>query len=206
MELLLATGNSHKARELRELLAELPITILTPDQVGGVPEVIEDGDTFEENASKKATSAASHTNRWTLADDSGLCVDALGGAPGIHSARYGGTHGDDQGNNDKLLTELEKVPTEQRTAAFVCALALARPDGAIETVIECRTEGRILNEPEGEGGFGYDPLFLFQEPDLPQTGRCFASLTAPEKAAVSHRGRALRSLSQELLTILERTS
>lgn len=204
MELLLATGNSHKARELRELLAPLPVTVLTPDEVGGLPEVIEDGATFGENASKKATSAAIHADRWALADDSGLCVDALDGAPGIHSARYGGTHGDDQGNNSKLLADLENVPSENRGAAFVCALALARPGGKIEAVIECRTEGRILTKPVGRAGFGYDPLFLFNEPNLPQTGQCFASLSSQDKAAVSHRGRALRALSQQLLSILER--
>ncbi|MAE46897.1 MAG: non-canonical purine NTP pyrophosphatase, RdgB/HAM1 family [Planctomycetes bacterium] len=205
MELLLATGNTHKAQELRDMLSELPVTVLTPDEIGGLPEVIEDGTTFGENAVKKARSAALHTGRWSLADDSGLCVDALGGAPGIHSARYGGTHGDDQGNNHKLLKELAQVPERNRNAAFVCALALARPNGEIETVLEGRTEGRILNQAEGQGGFGYDPLFQFIEPNLMQTNRCFASLTSTEKSAVSHRGRALRALGHELIAILERS-
>lgn len=206
MELLLATGNAHKAQELRDLLSGIPVTVLSPRDVGGLPEVIEDGATFQENAAKKASSAAKHTGRWCLADDSGLCVDALEGAPGIHSARYGGTHGDDEGNNKKLLLDLAEVPEEKRGAAFVCSLALARPDGEIEIVIDGRTEGRILTEPMGVGGFGYDPLFLFSEPNLEQTGRCFASLTPPEKSAVSHRGRALRALGQELTAILEQTS
>ena len=204
MELLLATGNAHKVAELRAMLEPVGVTVLTPSDVGGLPEVEEDGDTFEANAAKKAVSAARHAGHWALADDSGLCVDALGGAPGIHSARYAGTHGDDAGNNAKLLRELAEVPDAERGGAFVCALVLADPTGAVVATFEERTHGRILHAEEGEGGFGYDPLFLFTEPDLPQTDRCFATLAQDEKAAVSHRGRALRALAEALPQLQER--
>ena len=204
MELLLATGNAHKVAELRAMLTPLGVRVLTPDEVGGLPEVEEDGATFGANAAKKAVSAASHAGRWALADDSGLCVDALDGAPGIHSARYAGTHGDDAGNNAKLLRELAGVEDANRGAAFVCALVLASPEGEVAATFEERTRGRILHAEEGQGGFGYDPLFLFTEPDLPQTGRCFATLDQDEKGAVSHRGRALRALAKALPHLQER--
>lgn len=205
MELLLASGNAHKLAELRAMLAEtMPdVSVLTPADVGGLPDVIEDGATFEANAAKKACEGAAHAGHWTLADDSGLCVDALGGAPGVQSARYAGKHGDDEANNERLLAELSSIADEDRTGAFVCVLALARPDGSLAATWEGRTNGSILRERDGEGGFGYDPLFRFEEPGLEATGRCFARLTREEKAAVSHRGRALRAFVADLPHTLE---
>lgn len=199
MKLLLASGNKKKLKELRRLVAPLDVQVVGPDDVGGLPDVVEDGDTFLANAAKKASSAARHAGLWALADDSGLQVDALGGRPGVHSARFAGTHGDDEANNAKLLAELADVPDGDRGARFVCALALARPgSGEIAHEVVGRTEGEIVREPQGEGGFGYDPLFRFTEPGHPLTGRVFGTLSAEEKAAVSHRGRALRALEEVL--------
>jgi len=198
MDVVLASGNPKKAAELRALLAPLDVVVLFPSDVGGLPEVDEDRDTFAGNARKKAESGARASGRWCLADDSGLCVDALDGAPGVLSARYAGTHGDDAANNAKLLGALQGLPPEQRGARFVCALALASPSGETEAVFEGEVRGRILDAPRGEGGFGYDPLFLFTEPDRPETGRGFAELSQADKAAVSHRGRALRGLTEHL--------
>lgn len=198
VELLLATGNAHKVVELRALLEPMGIGVLVPSDVGGLPTVDEDGESFASNAERKARAAARAVNRWCLADDSGLEVDRLGGAPGVHSARYAGEHGDAGANNARLLAELEGVPEEQRGARFVCALALARPDGEIECVVEGEACGRILEAPRGDGGFGYDPLFLFTEPGHSASGTCFAELTLEEKDAVSHRGRASRALVERL--------
>lgn len=203
MKLLLASGNAKKLAELRQIAGPMGIDVASPADVGGLPEVVEDGATFAENAAKKAASGARHSGLWTLADDSGLEVDALGGAPGVHSARYAGTHGDDAANNAKLLEALADVPDEDRGAAFVCALALARPDtGEIAHVTGGRVSGTILREPQGDGGFGYDPLFRFTEPGFPITGLVFGALSAEEKASVSHRGRALRELSGALRDLL----
>ena len=155
------------------------------------------------NAAKKASAGARHAGLWTLADDSGLAVDALDGAPGVFSARYAGVHGDDEANNARLLEALEAVPDEDRGASFVCALALARPEtGEIAHATEGRTFGEILRESQGTGGFGYDPLFRFTEPGFPVTGMVFARLTAEEKASVSHRGRALRELEPALRRLI----
>lgn len=203
MKLLLASGNKKKLAELEQLVAPAGIEVVSPEQIGGLPEVIEDGATFAENAAKKATSGAKHSGLWTLADDSGLAVDALNGAPGVHSARYAGRHGDDPGNNAKLLAELASVPDEERTAAFHCALALARPEsGEIAHGVSCHARGTILREAEGEGGFGYDPLFRFTEPGHSVTGRVFGTLSSEEKASVSHRGRALRAIAPKLAELV----
>jgi len=198
MELLLATGNPKKIGELRRLLQPLGVDVLTPADLGGIPEVEEDAPTFTGNAEKKARSAARTTGRWCLADDSGLEVDHLNGAPGVHSARYAGAHGDTAANNARLLEELQGVPEEARGARFVCALALARPDGDLEVVLEGTARGRILQEARGTEGFGYDPLFLLVEEGHAATGRAFAELTAEEKGQVSHRGRALALLADYL--------
>ena len=204
MKLLLASGNRKKLVELQRITAPLGVEVVQPADIGGLPECVEDGDTFAANAAKKAREAAQHSGLWTLADDSGLEVDALGGAPGVYSARYAGTHGDDEANNAKLLRELAEVPDGDRKASFVCALALARPDtGEIAHEAIGRTHGRILREPQGEGGFGYDPLFEFSEEGFPVTGRVFATLSGDEKAAVSHRGRALRELEPALSRLLK---
>ncbi|MCP3914913.1 MAG: RdgB/HAM1 family non-canonical purine NTP pyrophosphatase [bacterium] len=202
MELLLATNNAKKVAELSRMLASLGVSVLTPDNVGGLPDVDEDQPDFAGNAAKKARAAAERSGHWCLADDSGLEVDHLGGAPGVRSARYAGEHGDDAANNVKLLAELANLPAERRGARFVCALALADPSGQIACAIEGTASGRILDAPRGDGDFGYDPLFLFTEPGFDATGRGFAELEADEKSAVSHRGRALRTLVEQLPTVL----
>lgn len=206
MRILIATQNGKKLRELEALLAPLGIALATPADVGGLPEVEEDQPTFAGNAAKKARSAARASGLWALADDSGLEVEALGGAPGVRSARFAGEPSDDGRNNARLLAELAAVPDERRGARFVCALALARPDGSLALAVEGTARGRILRAPRGDGDFGYDPLFLFTEPGFPQTGRGFAELTGPEKSAVSHRGRALRALAASLPALLANAS
>jgi XTP/dITP diphosphohydrolase len=200
--ILLASGNPKKVRELDALLAPLGICLARPEDVGGLPEVIEDQPDFKGNAAKKAISAAQATQSWALADDSGLEVDFLGGAPGVHSARYAGTHGDDEANNRKLLESLEGVPDSQRGARFVCALALARPDGSLALEIQGTCRGTILKEPRGNQDFGYDPLFEFAEPGHEATGKSFAELVPAQKSHVSHRGRALAQLTGRLKDIL----
>ena len=205
MEVLLASGNPKKLIELRALLEPHGVQLLEPSDVGGLPEVIEDQPTFEGNAEKKAVSAARHSKRWCLADDSGLEVDFLDGAPGVISARFAGdgprSESQDAANNAKLLTLLEGVPDAQRGAHFVCVLCLARPDGQVALSLRGETRGRILHTPRGTRDFGYDPLFEFTEPGFPQTGKGFAELEAAQKSAISHRGRALQALLLELPNI-----
>src|SRR5262245_40537610 len=161
MRLLIASQNAKKRKELELLLAALAIEIATPADVGGIPDVDEDQPSFARNAAKKAESAARASGLWALADDSGLEVEALGGAPGVRSARYAGEPADDARNNARLLRELDGLPAAQRAARFVCALALARPDGGIALAVSGEARGRILEAPRGSGDFGYDPLFLF---------------------------------------------
>lgn len=186
MQLVMATRNAGKLREIRRLLAESGIEVLSLADFPDLPEVEEDGLTFADNARKKGETIARQTGRLTLADDSGLEVAALDGAPGVHSARYAGTGSDDQANNRKLLAALSGVAAEGRQAAFVCVMALCSP------AEEChffrgRVEGEILPAPRGEGGFGYDPLFL-----VPEFGRTMAELPLDLKNRISHRGQALR--------------
>ena len=199
MELLIASGNPKMLVEIELYLRETGVRVLSPADVGGLPEVEEDGLTFVANAEKKAISGATVSGRWTLADDSGLEVDHLGGAPGVHSARFAGTHGDDEANNLRLLKELDEVEDSDRGAHFTCALALARPDGLIAARFEGEARGRILRERRGTRDFGYDPYFLFTEEGYPQTGRGFAELSPEEKSSVSHRGRALALLREYLM-------
>ena len=200
--LLLASGNPKKLKELAALLGPLGVELARPADVGGLPEVIEDQPDFAGNAAKKARSAALAAGCWALADDSGLEVDALDGAPGVKSARYAGEHGDDAKNNAQLLRELEGVPRERRGARFVCALALARPDGSLAAELEGTCRGVILSAERGDHDFGYDPLFEFAEEGFAATGRAFAELEPAEKAEVSHRGRALRALASRLKHLL----
>ncbi len=202
LRLLLASGNAKKLRELQLLLTDPRIELVTPSAVGGLPEVVEDRPDFRGNAAKKAVSAALHAHAWALADDSGLEVDALDGAPGVLSARFAGAHGDDAANNRELLARLAHVPDDRRGARFVCALALARPDGSLAIEVEGHVSGRILHAPRGTHDFGYDPLFLLTEPGFPETGRGFAELEPLEKARVSHRGRALRAFASRLASVL----
>lgn len=190
MKIVLASKNKHKIKELQTLLSKYiaEIEILSLDEVGIVDEIIEDGSTFAENALIKARAAAS-SGYIGVGDDSGLCVDALGGAPGIYSARYAGEHGNDAMNNEKLLRELSGK--DDRSACFKCAIACVFPDGK-SFVAEGRADGIILESARGEGGFGYDPLFYYEE--LQKT---FSELSADEKNSVSHRGRAIIAFAEE---------
>ncbi|MBT3193683.1 MAG: XTP/dITP diphosphatase [Verrucomicrobia bacterium] len=183
MQLLIATRNAHKLEEIQAILQLPGIEIVGADAVPGLPDVVEDGDTFEANAIKKAVELAAVSGMLTLADDSGLEVDALDKAPGVYSARYAGEPCDDAANNRKLLSALEGVT--ERTARFRCAIALATPEGQTETV-DGRCEGHIELAPRGDCGFGYDPLFVPN--GFEQT---FAELDADAKHSISHRGAAL---------------
>ena len=200
IELLVATTNSGKFAEVQAFLRPLPIRIRSLGDLNDPPGVVEDGATFEANALKKARTLADFSGLLTVADDSGLAVDALGGAPGIYSARYCGKEGDDDENNRKLLRELTGVAEAKRTARFVCALALCAPAGfamADWTVRESCT-GLITFEPTGINGFGYDPLFFY----VP-FGKTFGEIGRDLKATVSHRGKALKKLAQVLPQLVD---
>lgn len=188
MKLLVATTNEGKLRELRQLLAPLALDLVGLDQLDDPPVVEEDGTTFKDNAIKKALVLARFSGYPTLADDSGLCVDVLAGAPGVYSARYAGEQGDDKANNLKLVKELLQIPLSQRKAHFHCCIALAWPDGRCSTV-EGQVDGLIIDQERGNSGFGYDPLFL-----VPEYGKTMAELPAEIKNRISHRGRALQQL------------
>lgn len=190
MKLIIATNNAHKAQEIRQILADSFSALDTLREAGLAIEVVEDGATFAENAVKKAEQvlAAAPGYDAALSDDSGLAVDALGGAPGVYSARYAGPQHDDADNNRKLMADMAGVPDGQRGCRFVCAVALARR-GRPTVTAEGACEGVLLRAPRGENGFGYDPYFYY-----PPAGRTFAELTGEAKNAVSHRRRALESL------------
>ncbi len=192
--LLFATRNKGKLVELRELVAvELDVEVIGLADLPEVPEAPEDLPTFEGNAAQKAVLAATETGLPTVADDSGLEVDALDGAPGVRSARYAGMHGDDAANNRKLLDALRGVPDARRTARFRCAVTLADPvHGAVATASGA-CEGVILDAPRGTGGFGYDPLFW-----VPELGATFAEVGVGPKGGLSHRAKALRELMPAL--------
>ena len=191
-ELLVATGNRGKFREIEWILRDEVAKLYSPEDFPAMPLVEEDGATFRENAVKKAQSAASATGKPVIADDSGLEVDALGGRPGVFSARFAGQDADDSKNNTRLLGELASYPEEQRTAAFHCVIALCFPDGVCWTFTGA-LYGVILREPRGTDGFGYDPLFL-----VPEYGRTLAELPLEVKNALSHRGQALARLKEYL--------
>ncbi|MDQ1537133.1 MAG: XTP/dITP diphosphohydrolase [Actinomycetota bacterium] len=200
--IVLATRNGHKVRELhtllKDLLEELEIEIVGMGEFPDVAEVVETGVTFAENATLKAVAAAQATGLPALADDSGLAVDVLGGAPGVFSGRWAGTHGQDRANLELLLGQLYDVADENRAAAFVCAAVLALPDGTV-VVREGRMPGRVAREPRGDNGFGYDPVLL-----LDGDTRTSAELTFEEKNAISHRAKAFGALSGDLRTIFDR--
>jgi XTP/dITP diphosphohydrolase len=187
--LVIATRNPGKTSEIRELLKDFPVLIKNLNDFGPIPEVVEDGATFDENAYKKSSFTARVLGHPALADDSGLCVDSLGGAPGVRSARYAGEKATDKENNDKLLGQLTE--TSNRQAAFECVISLAVPTGAALTY-ESRCEGVIAEKSAGENGFGYDPIFYF-----PPLGKTFAQMTQEEKNKVSHRGKALGEMREE---------
>ncbi len=202
-QLVLATRNAHKVGELRAILAaadpRLSDALLVDAVVGidrfEVADVVESGVTFEANALLKAGAAAQATGLPAVADDSGLCVDVLGGAPGVFSARWAGRHGDDEANLRLLLDQLADVPDEHRGAAFVCAVALVHPDGRT-TVEHGRLPGVLTRAPRGDGGFGYDPILQVDE------SRTSAQLSAAEKNALSHRGQAVRAIAPLIAQIL----
>lgn len=190
--LVAATGNAGKLREFREILHPGGFTVVSAAEAGWTGDVVEDGDTLEANAVKKAREVARGTGLPALADDTGLFVDALGGAPGVRSARYAGPGQDPAANCDRLLRELSGVPAERRGAAFRCVIALAGPDGEVLT-FEGEVRGRIAGEKRGTSGFGYDPLF-----EIEDLGLTFAELDAEAKHRISHRGRALARLRAHL--------
>ena len=189
-KIIFATGNADKMKEIREILADLDAEILSMKEAGIQADIVEDGKTFEENAVIKATAIS--TGEIVLADDSGLEIDYLNKEPGVYSARYMGEHTDYHTKNASLIKRLEGVPDEKRTARFVCAIAAAFPDGRVETV-RGTMEGRIGYEEKGENGFGYDPIFF-----LPEYGCTSAELSMEEKNKISHRGKALQAIKEEL--------
>lgn len=189
-EVVLATRNKGKVKEFADLLEGVIENIISLDDLESPPEVVEDGETFTENALKKARTIAEYSGKPTLADDSGLAVQALGGRPGVYSARYSGEDATDKTNIDKLLQELGDNPN--RGARFVCVLALVLPDGN-EIVAEGQCLGEILNEQRGEGGFGYDPVFY-----LPERGKTMAEVPPEIKNSISHRARAVGKLKEIL--------
>ena len=200
IDLLIATTNPGKFAEVSGFLAQLPVHVLSLRDLRDPPTVVEDGATYEANALKKARTLADHANLLTLADDSGLEVDALGGAPGIYSARYSGVAGDDDENNRKLLRELNGVALAQRTGRFVCALALCAPKrfGMRDWTVRQSCEGLIALELKGTNGFGYDPLFFF-----PHLGKTFGEVDRAIKETVSHRGKALKKLADALPALVD---
>jgi XTP/dITP diphosphohydrolase len=197
-KLCLGTTNSGKQREFLELLADWPGEIVLPQELGLALDVAETGATFAEIAAQKARAYARAAGMPTLADDSGLEVDALGGAPGIHTARYAGPGASDEDRYRKLLAELGDTPPQERTARFRCAVAIAGPDGTVR-IAEGTCEGRIAVQPCGEHGFGYDPVFL-----LPERQQTMAELPAEIKNRISHRARALHAARPFLDALLDR--
>ncbi len=191
MEIVLATRNKKKIEEIERITADLAVTILSLEDFPQCPETVEDRDTFEGNAVKKASEVCRCTGKPALADDSGLEVEALGGAPGVYSARYaGGTGGgNDVKNYEKVLVELKSVPDDKRGAQFVCCMALAFPDGTVKTFFGY-VKGRIGREPKGKTGFGYDPVFIPEGHN-----RTFAEMPGEEKDSLSHRGKAIEKLA-----------
>lgn len=192
MQLVVATRNRGKLREISHRFAETGVTCVGLDAYPDAPEVEEDGSTFEENAAKKALTIARFTGSPALADDSGLCVDALDGAPGIYSARFAGPDANDEANNQKLLESLKGLPAKNRGAAFFCAMVLAWPDGSTRT-FSGSIRGTILESLQGNDGFGYDPLFF-----VSGEGKTFAELPLDRKNEISHRGNALNQVTQFL--------
>lgn len=197
MKIFIATKNAKKLKELKRILMPMGFEVLCESDLDKpFVDAVEDGKTFEENALIKAKSGLAQTGYISVADDSGICVDYLGGAPGVYSARYSGQHGNDKQNNEKLLSELADVPMEKRTAYYVAAIACVFPDGRQFTVRgECH--GHIaFSEQQGDGGFGYDPLFISEIGP-------FSQVTDEQKDAVSHRGRALIKFKEELTKYIE---
>ena len=197
-DLVLGTNNAKKLIELRLLLPEDRIGLTSLAEIPSAIDVEETGDTFRANAALKATEQAKHLGRWVLAEDSGLTVDALGGRPGVLSARFAGKHGEDEANNDKLLSELEGLPEDKRNAQFNCFVCLSDPQGKVVLEEHGVCCGRFAESRSGKGGFGYDPLFIIRE-----YHRTFGELDLTVKRAISHRSRALRQLIPKLLAVAD---
>ena len=193
MRLIIATGNEDKVREIDEILEGTGFEAISMKQAGFTPDIVEDGTTFEENALIKAKAVHALTEgEYVMADDSGLCIDALDGAPGIYSARFCGEDSTYEEKFRKIFEMLKDVPEEERTARFVCAIAVVRPDGTSFTV-RGEVSGVLHEEPMGDNGFGYDPIFY-----VPEFGMTTAQMDPEQKNAISHRGRALRSMVEKL--------
>ena len=193
-KIVIATNNSHKISEFRSCFLQkgIEFELVTIKEAGFAGEIIEDADSFEGNAYIKAKTLCDHTGMIAIADDSGLVVDALGGAPGVYSARYAGEGATDMQNIEKLLYELKDVPADEKTARFVCAICVCRPDGE-RLFVSGSSEGIIIDELRGDGRFGYDPVFLY-----PPMNKTFAEMSSEEKNSVSHRGRAIESLFESI--------
>jgi len=192
MKIVFASGNLGKVREIREMLSGMNIELASLKDYPDIPEIVEDGKTFLENALKKARTVSERTGRAVLADDSGLQVDALGGEPGIYSARYAGEGASDDDNIRLLLEKLKEVPPEKRTASFCCVLVLYNTDGTYES-FESRWPGRIIDDRRGDNGFGYDPVFY-----VPELNKTAAELPPEIKNRISHRGQSFLKLKQSL--------
>jgi len=192
-ELVLATGNLHKQQELKKLLGDMGLTILTLRDFPGAPEIEEDGKTCQDNARKKACGIAQYTGHWALADDTGLEVDALNGRPGVYAARYAGEQATYEDNCRKLLNEMTHVSSDQRSARFITVMALSDPSGHVE-VVEGILAGCITQEFQGTQGFGYDPVFF-----VPELGQTLAELSLDKKNQVSHRAQAFKKIKEILL-------
>ncbi len=195
MTLYVASSNPGKLREFSQAAALRHVTVEPLPDFAKIPLCVEDGATFEENARKKAIHYSEGFSGYVFADDSGICVDALGGAPGVYSARFAGPNATDAQNNQHLLSELHRIGTSNRAAHYTCVIALARA-GEVKFVVEGRVDGMIVDQPRGTNGFGYDPYFFY-----PLFGKTLAEVSPQEKFAISHRGIAFRNLLEELGTI-----
>ncbi|GAB4138297.1 MAG: RdgB/HAM1 family non-canonical purine NTP pyrophosphatase [Planctomycetaceae bacterium] len=196
-EIVLASRNRKKSAEIGELLAPFRITVRSVTDFPEIPNVIEDGQTFAQNAAKKATETARQLKCWVIGEDSGLKVEALNGAPGIYSARFAGEPGDDEANNRKLIEELAGVPEEKRSAKYICHVAVSDPEGVVRLRCEASCRGQITDSPRGTNGFGYDPYFL-----IPEYHRTFGELPTIVKQHLSHRARAFERLIPQLVDLL----
>jgi XTP/dITP diphosphohydrolase len=199
--LVVGSRNQKKLLEIAQLLEPHGIEVIGIADFADIPEVVEDRETFAANAAKKASETATAINEWVLAEDSGLSVNALGGAPGVYSARYSGEGATDDRNNQKLLRELAGLPPEKRSAYYTCHVAISSPEGDIRLTDEATCCGRIIDEPRGANGFGYDPYFL-----IPEFHRTFGELSAAVKNQLSHRARAFQRLTPRLVALLHRES
>lgn len=204
-QLILASRNAGKIREIHQLLGPHGIEVKGISDFPDIPDVVEDRDSFQGNAEKKATEIARQLGGWTLAEDSGLCVEALKGEPGVYSARYAGETGTreerDERNNQKLIEALKGVPPEKRTAYYVCHVAVSDPAGTVRLNSEARCRGRIIDEARGSNGFGYDPYFL-----LPEYHQTFGELSGLVKNHLSHRARAFERLLPKLIGLLKHSA